>query len=773
MNAQRGLWPEAMVAGLASFSVGWPLTTLLQEQSWVPNGLAAVAVIAILGALLRSLSVLPSIVAVSQLVFGTVILGWMYLGPTLWFGLPTPRSASLAGDLLAEAGTVLREFAAPAPTTLGVSFLVVAVLVLTSIAVDAIGVTNASPAIAGIPLAAAFMVSVSNNGQAMQPWFFLTTTALWLTMIAQQSDRLLARWPSADRQEFGRTARFGSGYRNLARLLAVLSLSCALALAAVLPHLPPTFLGDGLGRNPDANNLGSGDGQVRFTETMDPAADLQNQSQAPVLEYTSTARLLQPLRVTATSTFDGETWQAPERNGAAITGPQLPSLPGLSAGVAASTEEVAVTLNQLQAPHLAIPATTTLLELDAPSFDYDPSSGAVLLNTPVDDYSASYLDVALEGTPNPTGPSADQVASSDPGLLAVPEASADAVNTLRENILAGQRDPLEVGRLLQSHLRGSDYTYSLELAPRQSDIPADPITQFLASRQGYCVQFSTAMVMMARSVGIPARMAVGFLPGELQDDGSRRVVAADAHTWPELYINGLGWTRFEPTPGVRTGLPPEVTQSDTAPAEPLQAPEVPPEREVPVPQTTPTSATDTSLMQDLARWIVTWRWVLLSLAAIALALATVPVAGRWYRRRESRLTQTPRDYVENQWLLMTWSLSDLGVSDPGLRSPAAMQAHYAENTSLHGTGRAALSRVASTLERTRYAPSDTVEIDHDQIDSDVQTVVRLVRDDSPRSARVKASLMPRSGTVGLAAWAQSRVRRTSPRDRVKGEDQSR
>lgn len=775
MNIQRGLWPEAFVAALASLSVGWPLTTLLQEQSWLPNGIAAVAIIAILGALLRSLSVLPSLVAVVQLVLGILVLAWMYLGPTLWFGFPTPSSAALAGDLLAEAGTVLREFAAPAPTTLGVSFLVVAVLLLTSIAVDAIGVTNASPAIAGIPLGAAFMVSVSNNGEAMQPWFFLATTALWLTMIAQQSNRLLSRWPSSDRQEFGPPLRFGSGYRNLARVLGVLALSSALALAAVLPHLPPTFLGDGLGRNPDANNLGSGAGQVSFTETMDPAADLQNQSQAPVLEYTSTARRLQPLRVTATKTFDGETWQAPERDGAAVNGSELPPLTGLSASVAGSTEEVAVTLNQLQPPHLAIPATTTLLDMDAPSFDYDSSSGAVLLDTPVDNYSASYLDVALDGTLIPAGPSADQISSGDPTLLAVPEASADAVNALTDDVLAGQRDPLEVGRLLQSHFRSSDYTYSLELAPRDGNISSDPITQFLASRQGYCVQFSTAMVMMARSVGIPARMAVGFLPGELQNDGSRRVVAADAHTWPELYIDGLGWTRFEPTPGVRTGLPPEVTQSQTGPAEPSQAPEVPPDQEVPVPQSTPTSGTDTSLWQNLADWIVAWRWALLSLAAIVLALAAVPVADQWYRRRESRTARTSRDYVESQWLLMTWSLSDLGVSDPGLLSPRAMEAHYAGTASLNGSGTQALRRVANTLETIRYAPSESLEVDHAQVDSDVRTVVQTVRDHSRRTVRVKAALMPRSGTVWLAEWRRARVRRGSPsgHGRQKETDQSR
>ncbi|MGB3830042.1 MAG: DUF3488 and transglutaminase-like domain-containing protein [Ornithinimicrobium sp.] len=756
MNLQRGLWPEALVAALASLSVGWPLTTLLIDQSWLSNGAAAVAIIAITGACLRSLGVLPSLVAVAQLLIGTLTLSWMYLGSTLRLGLPTPSSARLAGELLAEAGAVLREFAAPAPTTMGVSFLVVAVLVLTAVAVDAIGVTNAAPAIAGIPLAAAFLVSVSNNGEAMKPWFFLATAALWLTMIAQQSDRLLARWPSADRHEFAGTPRFGSGYRNLARTLGVVALASGLALAAVLPHLPPTFFGDGLGRNPEANNRGSGAGQVSFTETMDPAADLQNQSEAPVLEYTSTARTLQPLRVTATSEFDGQTWQAPDRDGQTVDGPDLPIPRGVSPTVAASTEEVAVTLNQLQAPHVAIPATTTSLDVSAPTFQYDPDTGAVLLNAYVENYAATYFEVALDGEPDPIGPTAADLAAASPELLDVPAASREAVVQRAQEILDGESEPLEVGRLLQEHFRSADYTYSLELAPPQEDISADPITQFLASRRGYCVQFSTAMVMMARANDIPARMAVGFLPGELREDGTRRIIASDAHTWPELYIDGLGWTRFEPTPGVRTGLPPQITQPESAPAQPSQAPEVPTAPPEPEPDASASSAGDTSVVQGIIDWIVQWRWVVMSLALVLAMVAVIPIAGRWYRQRESRAARTPHDFVESQWLLMTRSLADLGVDEPGQRSPAAMRSHYARTAQLDVASHEALQRVAGTLQDSRYAAQDTLTIDSNQLEQDVATIVRSVRDEAPWTTRARATVIPRSGTIGLAQWFASR-----------------
>ena len=84
----------------------------------------------------------------------------------------------------------------------------------------------------------------------------------------------------------------------------------------------------------------------------------------------------------------------------------------------------------------------------------------------------------------------------------------------------------------------------------------EPIRNFYETRRGYCVQFATAMIMMARAQGIPARMAIGFLPGQAAGTDKYIVKASDAHAWPELFFQGYGWLRFEPTPGARAGTPP-------------------------------------------------------------------------------------------------------------------------------------------------------------------------------------------------------------------------
>ena len=75
---------------------------------------------------------------------------------------------------------------------------------------------------------------------------------------------------------------------------------------------------------------------------------------------------------------------------------------------------------------------------------------------------------------------------------------------------------------------------------------------------------------MARSLGIPARVAVGYTPGLDQGDGSRQVLGKNAHAWPEIWFDGLGWVLFEPTPG--RGEPGAESYTGVAPAQDESAP---------------------------------------------------------------------------------------------------------------------------------------------------------------------------------------------------------
>jgi transglutaminase-like putative cysteine protease len=128
----------------------------------------------------------------------------------------------------------------------------------------------------------------------------------------------------------------------------------------------------------------------------------------------------------------------------------------------------------------------------------------------------------------------------------------------------GEETPYEKLVALQDRLRGFDH----EL-PGRDDIPndvdpkplasADYLMEFLTETQtGYCQQFATAFAVLARMLGFPSRVSVGFLPGETQVEapGTFTVRGNDAHAWPEVFFDEVGWVRFEPTP--RSESPPPL-----------------------------------------------------------------------------------------------------------------------------------------------------------------------------------------------------------------------
>jgi hypothetical protein len=123
----------------------------------------------------------------------------------------------------------------------------------------------------------------------------------------------------------------------------------------------------------------------------------------------------------------------------------------------------------------------------------------------------------------------------DPRIPALARAMAEPATT-----------DLEQARAIEERLR-RDYGYTLRLPSRES---ADPLADFLFTRkEGHCEYFASAMTVMLRTAGIPARIVTGFLGGEYNPITDLWVVrASDAHSWVEAWIPGFGWTTFDPTP---------------------------------------------------------------------------------------------------------------------------------------------------------------------------------------------------------------------------------
>jgi protein-glutamine gamma-glutamyltransferase len=117
---------------------------------------------------------------------------------------------------------------------------------------------------------------------------------------------------------------------------------------------------------------------------------------------------------------------------------------------------------------------------------------------------------------------------------------------LAEQIAAGSNNNYDKAANIERYLK-TRYGYTLDLTGPPA---ADPLPYFLfVRRAGHCEYFASAMTVMLRSLGIPARYATGFLPGEFNDLGGDYIVrASDAHAWVEAYFPGDGWITFDPTP---------------------------------------------------------------------------------------------------------------------------------------------------------------------------------------------------------------------------------
>jgi hypothetical protein len=342
--------------------------------------------------------------------------------------------------------------------------------------------------------------------------------------------------------------------------------------------------------------------------------------------------------------------------------------------------------------------------------------------------------------------------------------SAGKVTALSEQLTAGKASDYDKAMAIQQYLRADGgFTYSLTLAPPAKDASGndagfDPLTNFLVTKKGYCVQFATAMVMMSRAAGIPAHIALGFLPGT-RSKGVWTVIAADAHAWPELYLDGLGWTRFEPTPS-RATPPAYATPSTTGGASgggrPVDDATAPTKSARPDIGDLPASAGSSQgaglSPASVFRWLTHgWGPVLLGSLLGLLGSLVVPTAARWRRRRDLIAARTFAQRVEVEWQFLTSSLSDLGIAPAPSRTPRQLLAYYDHEALLDGEASKALGRTLQTLEHSRYASSVQAP---DGLAADTRQVIRAAAATRRLTDRLRAALWP---SRGLAQLRSARV----------------
>jgi transglutaminase-like putative cysteine protease len=708
---------------LASISI-YPLVA---RSGWFWAGAGAIVVAAVAGTLTR-LRRLP--VAVCLLAGLAALLAYLNLVFASRYSalgvLPTTASLHHLVLLLGRANTEMGKFAPPVPASPGVALLAAAGIGIVAVATDLTAVRLRRPALAGLGLLVLFCVPLTTTVRSdpvRDAMLFCLGITGFLAMLSADGRERIRLWGRLVQawQDLG--DRSGPDTRQLAaagRRLGFAAVLLALFLPLILPGLRP--------HRPFPGGTSSGPPVAAPPLTLpDPLVQMNRQlhEQRPqtVLVYRAPAGITPAyLQVYVLSQLAGNDWilSRPAATSAVGAGP-LPAVPGVTRQTPGSTVHETISLS----PYLHS-ATGALAYLPVPyaprsltvpgDWRVDPGTLTILTaSTPLNGLRYSVTSRYID----PTGPELRHAArypAAVAGDLAVP-AAYQRLAKLARQITAGRTSAYGRMVALQQWFRQpGNFTYSLA-APQSTGATA--LIAFLTrTRRGYCQQFAFGMAVLARLLGIPSRVVVGYTQGTPQRNGTWLVRTSDAHAWPEMYFPGAGWLRFEPTPSSGGG---QATASVPAYSTPPPGGTVPATGQTQLPAPTRTSVSRQSGADARLRHLEPGTGpgapshgtrspaplpvILIILGVLAVA-AAVPWATRSvirWRRWHTAASDAARAHAA--WLELRDDLTDHRIPAPASESPRALAARLGQTPSFTPADRAALGRIALAEERARYARS--------------------------------------------------------------------
>jgi hypothetical protein len=724
------------------------LSRLYAGNAWLlPTWLTMAAALG-LAALLRRLGV-GQLLSLAAMVVGFVVVAGILLFPgTLLVVLPTRETLAEMARAASSAMTAVSEQAAPVEVTTEFVLLTCAGAWAVATAADGLAFRARQPLLALVPALGLFVfpaVIRPTSPAWYTAWFLLGAAGL---LLFEGRARLATwgRWVSHAR------SRPGAGWRlpltpaaQTGRWLALAAGLCALTVPWLLP-------GYGQQGALDLKERAGGDTGVALNPFVSLRTRLTAQDDVPMFRARTTRR--ERWRLMVYDRFDGTDFAPssdPRANLTQFVGPLAGDLdPDLR------TTQVTQEVQIQELGSFWLPAATAPIRVDAGRRVLaNPTFASLTVNrrlrqgftytvvSQVPEIEASDLDGPIDYHDYP-----EMAPYTDTGNL-----DQEVRDRARAVVEAKKADtPFEAALAIQDYLRSSEFRYNLNVPSLASG--GNQLRRFLTEvREGYCEQFAIAMAMMAREVGIPSRVAVGFTSGEIVDKNYEQVTTHDAHAWPELWFPRAGWTPFEPTPrsdGTVT-LPIYTTPAGRVPggnAGPptIEQPENSPASTTPRtirPETDPAAESDPLAGGGAERGLLE-RPLVRAGAAVVLLVALVPGI-KWGRTllARRRVGRRPRDAVAESYAEVTGWARDAGIGRRGAETPAA----YARRLNQDFAGDAdSLVELTRLFERAEYGAA---EPDGDQADRARQLA---------RSAR--------SSLAGRLGWRRRLVATVSPRSLV-------
>ncbi|MFD4374923.1 transglutaminaseTgpA domain-containing protein [Streptomyces sp. NPDC058486] len=750
-----------LAAWAASLMAAGALLPLVQPATWIFTAAFLLALQSATGLLCRRVPLARPLTVGAQLLVGVLALTVVFAREQALLGfLPGPLAIQRIAELFRLGAEDVGTYAIPAPDTDGIRLMLVAGVLAIGLLVDVLAVTFRRAAPAGLPLLALYSVAAGlSGGGAGRLWFVLAATGYLLLLLAEGRDRLSA-WGRVfgGAQRTGRSgAPVGTGGSAFApvrtgRRIGAVAMGTALVVPLVLPGFSGGLLGNGGGSGP-----GEGGGSGGTIAAVNPLVSLQDNLRQPedfeVLRYRTNAQDNSGLylRLVSLDQFDGTSWKSSVRPIEAVP-KVLPWPDGLAQSV--STSEVTsnfVASEGYDQKWLPMPFPAARVDIEG-RWRFEPA-GRML----VGDDKQTTKGVRYQVTSLDVQPTREQLAEAGPvpeqlrrEYTKVPGSLPADVRATALEVTKDASNDYERAVLLQDWFaEDGGFRYDVDVT---SGTGTQAISRFLKDKEGFCIHFSFSMAAMARTLGIPARVAVGFMPGTNQSDGSVSVGIRDAHAWPELYFEGAGWTRFEPTPSrgstpaytrqvPPTGGPTGPAQpSQSASAQPSAAPSAsescPPEmRRLGECGQTPAAADDASSgggtdLLKVAGWTLA--------ALLVLALPFVPLLWRT-RVRARRLA--PSSGPLAVWREIGDTAWDYGLEPDDAQTPRRTAERIVRAGELSGAAAESVRRVARAVEEALYAPSPRAA---PGLGEDAERIRAGFHAQAKRGARLRALLAPRS-----------------------------
>jgi len=523
-----------------------PLTRVFLDRGPLVPVLAAAAAALGVDWACRRLGLGPATTLALSACAWVAFVSLTFLADTLVAGLvPTSATWDAGGDLWVRGLELARLRPAPTYSEPGLVLLAVNGTWAVVHAVDGLVFRLGRP-IAGIVMAMVLwtvpLALAPANGTA---W-------LWAAPFLAASAAVLLASAGGELGRWGRLVAPGdpagiARHRTTAPVTAVVLTGLAIAggtlLADRLPGAtaPPWYEVRGLGGTTLTSNPIVGMQQRLVAQ--DDGTVMQVRSPRPVY-----------IRTTSLDVYgEREEWTNDGISGAPVRGGRVPDQ------VTGPVQDLALSLSVVDLPDaVLVPLPYQTVQVDGPragELQYDPRLATFTLDggsslLPGDVYD---VDAVIPA------PSAEQLAqipldpAVDPSQVALPSNVPPQVAEQARAIVdaSGAVTPFDQALAIQNELR--TWTYSLDVAPGHS---GSAMAAFLESRTGYCEQFAGTMAVMLRSLGVPARVAVGFTPGTPVDAAAPApgepvaydIALSNAHAWVEVLFPGHGWIAFEPTP---------------------------------------------------------------------------------------------------------------------------------------------------------------------------------------------------------------------------------